>query len=740
MMQAQMCFEQSVAFLEECSQQFEVSVQMVTTDRAGENSKCETGIHRLNPHFRKFHLPCDIHKTSTCISSMFKLTESAVTGIVNLGLMFRPGGTVQEMRKCISEEIRSKFKLVVGPAPGGYLSEYRQEVYELFLGKNFSNQDVKKKHQVLRIKQVQVLNFFLNGDIQNESEIVWYAPFNIAKEDAIELVCKYVPFALLPAAIAVFPRHRWHGCEIPIDQLGLLAAHHNLLKHACLRFFKHFPESGTTQVAQTAPAVKAASAWAAAAISFMPAPEESEDAPINQQQPLPLPVSNAEATDPQQQVSWEEFNRLIRAKVKHWVLQDEVLALPLLRFACSPIIGFMFACLKIAGEAWQTQEEHSQLLTGKRKYRVLEAFLGKDLENTFADLSRRLHLQIPALPLAAHTRRCCVLLFCMIARAASALHFLIRNVRSGLPYKLFACLEGRSSEVTQSPPCLHDSLTNAFMEVFGPGEHGLDGPEAVATLHVLAETALVDIAAVESRHATIRRALESGSVQTWRYTLEQLSGNFVCKQSYKQRQHVSERLFRTKPKEKVQRTKKRRGGGGAWRAFVRDQLKKQTPLMNMSTAFKAFSNDYRQLTPEQRSKYRDIGEAATLSHSKGFQAFGSSRPKKTRARVKKANASSVHSLEKTIAMKRTASLQMVAAENAKRQRRESDLISHCRKALGMSVENEPITVEEASERTLSITSIPVPSHVPKSFRIAPPNAALTKDWRGMLVSRVAAST
>ena len=570
-MQAQLIVEKSVAYLDECSRKFKISVQMVTTDRAGENFKCESGINRLSPHFRKLHLPCDVHKTSTCINSMFKLVDDSVTGIVNLGLMFRPGGTLRQFHQCIKDEIRSKLQVVVGPPPDGYTAEYRHQVYELFLGKNYSNQDVKKKHQLLRIRQVQTLNYFLNGDIQSDA-VVWYAPFEIDLEDAIKLVCKYVPYALLPSAVAIFPRHRWHGCEIPIDQLGILSSHHNLLKHACWRFLKLFRDTPAEEPKEPKPD------WAAAALNFMKAAESVQPIADASEVPSAENLESDKQNSAPKAPSWEEFNRSVRAMVARWISSDQTFILPLLRFACSPTIGFMFQCLKIASEAWECQQEHAQLTIGQRKYRVLEAFLGQDLESTFADISERMHMQIPALPLAAHTRYHCVLLFCLMAREASSLHFLIRKIRSGFPYKLFGCLAGGLPKVLESPQCLHDPLTNAFMEEFGP--IGLDSPEAEAALHVLAEMALVDIAAVESRHASIRRALEASSVQTWRATLQRLSADFASRQSNSWRSFSSKRFFRLRPKQhrkpgrrtkkmSNQDQKKRTGGGGALQGFLK---------------------------------------------------------------------------------------------------------------------------------------------------------------------------
>lgn len=746
-MQAQMVFEQRVAFIDECSRQFQVSVQLVTTDRAGENFACETGINRLSPHFRKMHLPCDVHKTSTCINNIFKLTDQSVTGIVNMGLMFRPGGTLSLFHECIREEIRSKLKVVVGPPPGGYCQHYRYEVYTLFLGKNFSNKDVKEKQGLVRISQIQTLNYFLNGDIQSD-DIVWYAPVDIELEDAIELLCAHLPRALLPG-VAVFPRHRWHGCEIPIDQLGLLSAHHNLLKHACLRFLKKFPETPATKKAAAAVRVKEntqqGSGWDTAATLFL----------NHQLQPQPLqlesePPANAiEDAGPEKQddskppdSSWEEFNRSVRARVTSWILQDDLSILPLLRFACSPIIAFMFLCLKIASEAWQSEQEHAQLVDGTRKYRVLEAFLGQDLEKVFGEMSERLRRQIVALPLKAHNRRHCVLLFRLIARAASSLHFLLRRIRSGFPYKLFSCLVDKSADVLDSPKCLHDPVTKAFIEEFASREQGLDSPEAKSALHVLGELTLVDISAVESRHATVRRALEAASVQTWRANLEKLSADFSCRQSSGWRSHVSERVTQIKlqKSERLGRpsraTKKRRGGGGAWRTFCRDKLKNQGMSNNLALTLRAIAREYRALSPEQLKVYQDRGQAATLSHRKGFSAFGirnrkgsgckSGRSGQDAKHPPSAIVLAVNSLENQIQKKRKEHRSMRRTEKAKRQRLESDLRAHCRAGLGMAIQHEPVQEQEALDNTLSITSIPFPSNVQNACRIFPPNAKLTQ--------------
>ncbi len=74
-----------------------------------------------------------------------------------------------------------------------------------------------------------------------------------------------------------------------------------------------------------------------------------------------------------------------------------------------------------------------------------------------------------------------------------------------------------------------------------------------------------------------------------------------------------------KPSKTKAKTTKR-GGGGAWRAFVHHRAKGGQKLD--SQALQQLSNEYRQLGEEELSMYQAAGKAAALAHKEGFKAFG----------------------------------------------------------------------------------------------------------------------
>ena len=745
-MEAQLALENSVVVLQESSLLFNQCIQLTTTDRDGSNHRAEAGINRLKPEWDLMHLPCDVHKASTATNNLFKLVPNMVTGIVNFGLLLRIGGSVQKFRRCIRDEIVSKLKVIVAPPPDGYVQDYRHQVYATYLQGNCSNEDALSRNQFLRVRQIEVLNFFLNGDLQDTNCIQWYAPYAIKHEDACKLLCRYVPFALLPRGVSVFPRHRWHGCEIPIDQLGLLAAHHNLLKSACLRYLNDFSDKPASSVTQLRPAT--GEGWEQAAESFVQHGPQTDSVEGNLvqleagadllQQPDEASAVGGKPTN------WDEFNRSVRARVREFVMQDDSFWLPILRFAISPLIGLMFAFLKLSGQEWENEQEEELLRNGSRNYRILKALLGEDLENALKDLFSRLHSPIPALPQVAHNRRSCILLFRLIARAAGSLHCLLRVVQSGFPYKLFWILLGKAGEVTDSRTCLQDPVTKQFVAKFGA--KGLDCLEALACLHSLASMALVDIAQVEARHATIRRTLEFCSLNSKRATLQKLSADFTCRQSNLLREAWSKRLFKPEKVKKAsgrrpKTAKKKRGGGGAFRAFVRDFLRARRPCdkkqkqqqqsNNMSIAMRAAAEEFHQLSPKQYAHYRDVGQAATLSHRTGHKAFGRKCQKKgqTPARDLSQFDLAVQHVEKALCTGRKRIKDRNESQASKRQRTESALTQFCRAGLQLSAEQCEITEDDAFLKAMELTHMPKPQlpHISQNWQIMPQNAKRAKD-------------
>ena len=76
-----------------------------------------------------------------------------------------------------------------------------------------------------------ILDRFVAGSLADSSEVQFFTrDSRLSFEDAMQLMADYVIPALVPTMLATFPRHRWLGGEISIDWLGLVEAHHGLLR------------------------------------------------------------------------------------------------------------------------------------------------------------------------------------------------------------------------------------------------------------------------------------------------------------------------------------------------------------------------------------------------------------------------------------------------------------------------------------------------------------------------------
>ena len=88
------------------------------------------------------------------------------------------------------------------------------------------------------------------------------------------------------------------------------------------------------------------------------------------------------------------------------------------------------------------------------------------------------------------------------------------------------------------------------------------------------------------------------------------------------------------------RTKKtvleRRGGGGAWRAFVSQRCKDEA-----KACFKELAEEYQGLSAEQKAELKEVGRAATCAHRNGGISFGAVARHLASMRVRMALLSSV---------------------------------------------------------------------------------------------------
>eukprot|EP00972_Heterocapsa_arctica_P116301 16452351-Heterocapsa_arctica.AAC.1 len=216
----------------------------------------------------------------------------------------------------------------------------------------------------------------------------------------------------------------------------------------------------------------------------------------------------------------------------------------------------------------------------------------------------------------------------MFTRALCSVHhhFLARFRR--FPYRLFLLLEDASQAAAIAGSChsSHDQFTADFIRRHSPD---LVNPVALAELVMIVMVARVVTVLLECRNAQIRRYVEVMSVHTTSPTLSLISAKFLLRKlALRERlvkqppgfRRVRQRLTRAraeKAKAQGQRSKKRVGGGGAWRAFINDRCKGVC-----KSVFATLAQQYEQLAPEEKQRFVDFGALAALAHRDGATSFG----------------------------------------------------------------------------------------------------------------------
>ena len=133
----------------------------------------------------------------------------------------------------------------------------------------------------------------------------------------------------------------------------------------------------------------------------------------------------------------------------------------------------------------------------------------------------------------------------------------------------------------------------------------------------------LDISTIEAKHASNREVSLLRS-RGWVPSLATLSASFVSKtvaSAVAQVQGAFKASRRSKKLDKdgCKAPKPKRGGGGAWRAFVRHTCQGSRMAMG---GFSELAKAYRALSPEDRAFYQEAGEKATLAHKEGHESFG----------------------------------------------------------------------------------------------------------------------
>ena len=220
------------------------------------------------------------------------------------------------------------------------------------------------------------------------------------------------------------------------------------------------------------------------------------------------------------------------------------------------------------------------------------------------------------------------LAFRMLSVAACSSHHLIWHMAAGSPVALFRTLRHGEDGLLAMPHCLFDELTTTVLALY---HNQLESEECSEVLRTLAQHFHLDILDLERNHATIRRAIQSKSIQTWTTTFDTLCAHWVLRRAALLRRPFARKVLkqakcRKKPRRQVQ-------GGGPWRAFMHLRSKSggvpwtKSFMLRMKQTYHALK-----ATPDF-AMFRDLGMLGHMASRAGKRAFSKPARKRSASRM-----------------------------------------------------------------------------------------------------------
>ena len=670
--------------LEDLAEQFTHRMFLFSTDEFSSNSLAEFCMQACRPSkWLRLATFCDIHKMATAQGKVFELTQAAISAVINMSLSMVASGSVSKLQSFVCDIITSKFQLRIGkPELSEDAQRYSKEVLDIFLSvpDDFavSVSDAVSSRQRLkyttRLKQRVVIEHFCNGDMRDTSTIAhWAQPGEYVDEDhALQTFLKYMVPVLVPCACPMFPRSRWFGADAALDYLGLWSVVHGILPDVVAAWCgREIPKPPAQQ--ESILALEDGSdddGWGfeidaklgsevLKVVGKAPledlVPAEAEEPAAQEQDPEHAPQDGEEArakeSGEQTGFDFHAYHRRLKTSVFEWIFRDvgstfqgplPATQLVLMRQYMGPILKGMSTFLFISSKRWNREQLLKVARGEPRQYRMLLAY---QCEEPLRVIQRVVHLLLspPSGLMDSEWRKDISLLcFQMLSRLGCCIHQLMCWRLRRYPYKLFSALLGseQAKAIFEESRCLQDEVTQSLCEKFGSPEM-FSSTECLKLIETIAIHAETDIGPIERQHTISRKVIQTRSL-THPVALQTLSADWLVRQFVQYKTDMFTYLYFDstsavrKLKRKQQRNlkktlkpRKRRGGGGAFRAFVSHRARGR--VGRATAAFwKETAKEYGSLSQEQKQFFTEVGALGTKTHQHGFHAFGPQPPKRNR--------------------------------------------------------------------------------------------------------------
>ena len=549
---------------------FPFRVRSSCSDKASNNKLAERIIARTRSGWSHNHNDCDVHIVSTCYGKCFEVSfATEIQGLLHTAMSVRHGTYMTKLRQALYEEVYETLDMRYGEPPLDAI-RYRKRMIDTFFARGADS----ARARVL-------LTMIPNGDWRKGDVVEVYFP--IATQDApsrphvATVAAQALVSAFLHKRLELYPRRRWTGADLALDQAAGMEACHGLMSRAYRRFLASFAGSGVGGAAS-------AGGDRAPVLPLADAAEEGEQQheAFGEQPVPPEDAALAGARDclgPRDGETWAEANARNR-RVARALWQSAPLGRLLsLRVCMEPLRVLMAAMFTHTSEAWELEQRArvaAALRDGAdpwlaRSYLAVLAAEGVEEKACLAQLKTLLTGPEPwgdAFLEDDKTVATRCLLFKVLSRAGCAVEQLLALPHRGYPWAMFRALKDPAfaDEVARVPDCgggFVDPFTRDLRSRF-PTAEALRSGECIAILQCNALLRCRDIAPLEARHAAVRRDLIGRSVQTHVREFRDTGAAWVLRACRQSRKRAPTTTRATKAASKARASVGGGGSNGEW--------------------------------------------------------------------------------------------------------------------------------------------------------------------------------
>ena len=629
------------ASLSQASQRFRMKVRVATTDEHGGNLGAEKLVgNLLGDTWATLHHPCNVHCVARSFEKTFDLISTHIQGLIHFSLSLSVGSSMAKFRSCLAAIITERLSIRIG-YPSAEMEAYRVAMLELFCqtGAHAS----LKQHLLQRLP---------NGDWRQSQQIQVFVPpgqdydEGRLRQDLVTtlLIC------LSGKLFRVYPRHRWVGCDIVTDEIGLLECVHKLASTTFLRMVGASEDTVHDRLSgedRTDDVDTQANAPAVLADPILTSTVGGEEPDHLEEQGLEefrrLAASSYVETPGASEDSWSAINDRHRKIAALWMRSQPLAYLMAMRQCMRPLCDLLLAYITRSGHKWEKKQRDAHietLLAGEGAARAypLQESLQLVSENTFFRSLQQLRNPEPwqHIPRSSCTLSFQGVCFRMLSRMGCAVHQLLVFSTKQCPWSLFRSLwEGPETleQVYHSPECRQDSFTKGFCKQFPLKEDLSIDADGRACLQAMLQSISTETVGIEWGHGRVHRLIQAGSVQAVTPSLEFIAAQWLCQ---KHHQRISRTgLHNTEKHTKVGEDpeaeaasddpapkRRKTGGGGTWRAYISLTTRGQKTSPDLKELGQRFQRD----RAEQTQIYlqaQELGAAATRRHQEaGALSFG----------------------------------------------------------------------------------------------------------------------